>query len=379
VRYNDFGRTGIKISALGFGAMRLPMIQDSSGENHVDMETAVEIMQYGFDKGINYVDTAYGYCARESEIAVGKALKGYRDKVFLSTKLPLPIVSSRDDFKRILEEQLTKLDVDYIDFYHFHNVNKDRFDNIVLKFNLIDEALKAKSDGIIRHLSFSFHDKPEVMIRIIDYGVFSSVLCQYNLLYRDNEQAIEYAAEQGLGVVAMGPVGGGRLSYPSEFIQGMVEQKLSTPELALRFVLSNPNIHCALSGMGNIRMIDENTKTASLDRPLSSSERKRIMATLEKSKALADIYCTGCGYCMPCPHGVDIPGCFSAMILKKVYHLDEVAANIYDGKKPETQASACVECGTCEKKCPQNIPIIQRLKEVTELFSHSCCSCCSCC
>ncbi len=366
--YNDFGNTGIKISALGFGSMRLPMVMDSDNNNHVDMDKAVEMMQHGFDLGINYVDSAYGYCARESEIAVGKALKGYRDKVYLSTKLPLGAVKKTEDFDRLLHEQLTKLDVDYIDFYHFHGASNDRLENVILKYKLIDEAMKAKSAGLIRHLSFSFHDKPEVMKKIIDLGVFSSVLCQYNLLDRANEQAIAYAVEQGLGVVGMGPVGGGRLSYPSEFMQGLVDQKVSTPELALRFVISNPNIHCALSGMGNLQMVDENVKTASANEPLSSDELQRIEETLKQCQSLADIYCTGCGYCMPCPHGVNIPACFSALILKQVYKLDTAATERYVGMKVDNQATACVECGKCEKLCPQNIPIIKRLKETTELF-----------
>lgn len=366
--YNDFGKTGVKVSALGFGSMRLPMVLDSDNNSHVDMDKAIEMIRHGFDLGINYVDSAYGYCASESESAVGKALKGYRDKVYLSTKLPLGAVKKTEDFNRILEEQLTKLDVDYIDFYHFHGVSNDRLENTILKYKLIDEAMKAKSAGLIRHLSFSFHDKPEIMIKIIDTGAFSSVLCQYNLLDRANEAAIAYAVEKGLGVVAMGPVGGGRLSYPSEFMQGLVKKNVSTPELALRFVISNPNIHCALSGMGNLQMVDENVKTASVDEPLSSDELQRIDAMLKQCQSLADIYCTGCGYCMPCSHGVNIPACFSALILKKVYKLDTAAIKNYNGLKAENRAVACVECGACEKKCPQNIPIIKRLKETTELF-----------
>ncbi len=369
--YNKFGKTGIEISALGFGSMRLPMVQDSDNNNHVDMDKAVAMMRHGFDLGINYVDSAYGYCASESEIAVGKALKGYRDKVYLSTKLPLGNIKATGDFDRHLTEQLTKLDVDYIDFYHFHGVSNERLENVILKYKLIDEALKAKSAGLIRHLSFSFHDKPEIMNKIIDLGVFSSVLCQYNLLDRTNEPAIAYAVEQGLGVVGMGPVGGGRLSYPSEFMQYLVEQNVSTPELALRFVISNPNIHCALSGMGNLQMVDENVKTASISEPLSSDELQGIDATLKQCQSLADIYCTGCGYCMPCPHEVNIPACFAALILKKVYKLDVAAVERYNTIKPVNQAAACVKCGACEKKCPQNIPITKRLKETTEIITRA--------
>lgn len=283
MQYREFGNSGVKVSVLGFGAMRLPE-KEIKGEYHVDEEESVKIIQRAFELNLNYIDTAYFYCYSQSERTVGKALKGWRDKVYLSTKMPTGAVERKGDYRRFLEEQLKKLDVEDIDFYHFHGLNEERFKNIVLKYDLLREAQKAKDEGLIKHISFSFHDKPEVMKRIIDVGIFESVLCQYNLLDRSNEEAMVYAKEKGLGVAVMGPVGGGRLAS-SGILKGILTGSVkSTPELALRFVLANENVSIALSGMGSIRMVEENVRAASLSRPLSNEELQTIEAFIKERK-----------------------------------------------------------------------------------------------
>lgn len=373
MKYRKFGNTGIEISALGFGAMRLPMKPDEQKVPRLSMDESVDVLCYGFEQGINYVDTAYGYCGGESEIAVGRALKrGWRDKVYLSTKLPLWNTNERGDFRRILEEQLRKLDVSYIDFYHFHSTSADSFNNKVLNFGLIEEAMKAKEQGLIRFLSFSFHDKPEAMLPIIDTGAFASVLCQYNLLDRGNEPSFKHAAEKGMGVIAMGPVGGGRLAFAGSVFEDAIENRITTPELALHFVLSNPYINCALSGMSTRQMVDENVKIANMESTLSAYELSRIDDLLKKCKSLADIYCTGCGYCMPCPFEVNIPVCLEALIYHKVYRMEQAAKDKYaaiggDWVKGKT-AYACTNCGACEEKCPQKVTIRQHLAEAAAIF-----------
>lgn len=373
MQYRKFGNTGIELSLLGFGAMRLPMKPDNQGVSHISMDESVDVLCYGFEQGINYVDTAYGYCAGESEIAVGRALKnGWRDKVYLSTKIPVWKVTEQSDFRRILEEQLGKMQVDHIDFYHFHSVSADNFENNVLKFNLIDEAMKAKQQGLIRFLSFSFHDKPEKMLPIIDTGVFSAVLCQYNLLDRANEPSIKYAAGKGLGVIAMGPVGGGRLAFAGSIFEDALEGRVSTPELALRFVLSNPDINLALSGMSTRQMVDGNVKIAGSNAALSQQEMSRIQELQEKCRSLADIYCTGCGYCMPCPFEVNIPVCLEALIYHKVYRMELPARDKYAAIGGEwikgKTAYACTNCGACEAKCPQKVKIREHLAEAAAVF-----------
>jgi predicted aldo/keto reductase-like oxidoreductase len=222
--YNTFGNTGYKVSALGFGAMRLPMIE-VKGEQVVDEDKAVPLMRRAIELGVNYIDSAPYYCEKHSEAAVGKAIKGFRDKVYISTKNPIEN-NSGDDWMKRLENSLQKMDVDYIDFYHFWGIKLESFKSWQgLEYGPIEAARKAKEQGLIKHISFSFHDDAKNMPEIIDSGLFESVLLQYNLLDRSNEDNIIYARSKGLGVVVMGPIGGGRLGAPSQVIQGLLEKK----------------------------------------------------------------------------------------------------------------------------------------------------------
>jgi len=366
MQYRKFGNTGIKISALGLGAMRLPEYE-KNGKWYMDEDQAIKIIHRAFELGVNYIDTAYPYCHGNSEYTVGKALKGYKDKVYLSTKIPTWSVKKEGDYRRFLEEQLKKLDTEYIDFYHFHSVNKGSFENVILKYDLLKEAQLAKEEGLIKHISFSFHDKPEVLKELVDIGIFESVLCQYNLLDRSNEEAITYAKNKGLGVVIMGPVGGGRLAVPSDILSNIISGEVkSTPEVALRFVLGNPDISCALSGMSSIQMVEENARVASIEEPLSKEEWERINAAIEETKRLSELYCTGCDYCMPCPQNIKISHVFRLMNYHKVYGITAYAkeqfAKLGADSKEGQSPSACVECGLCETKCPQKIEIRKQLK-----------------
>ena len=377
MQYRDFGNSGVKVSALGFGAMRLPQ-ERIKGKSQIKQEKSVEIIQRAFELGVNYVDTAYNYNEGESELAVGKALKGWRERVYLSTKMPTWIVEKKDDYRCFLEEQLERLKVEYIDFYHFHFLNEDNFKNIVLKYDLLREARKAKDEGLIKHISFSSHDRPEFMKRIIDIGIFESLLCQYNLLDRSNEGVMAYAKSKGLGVAVMGPVGGGRLASSGilkEILAGSVK---STPELALRFVLANENVSVALSGMGSIRMVEENVRVASLSRPLSNEELQTIETFIKERRKKEEIICNMCEYCQPCPSQVAISRIFELMNYYRVYGLKEYARKQYQdigvgtldsGEKDEREkADACTECGRCEEQCPQKIEIIEKLKKIHQVL-----------
>jgi predicted aldo/keto reductase-like oxidoreductase len=207
------------------------------------------------------------------------------------------------------------------------------------------------------------------MIDIIEAAPdFEVVTCQYNLLDQSNRESMAYAREKGLGVVVMGPVGGGRLGFPSERLQGLLPGKTtSSPELALRFVLSNPDVSVALSGMNTPEMVEENAATATTAGPLTEDEMRRVVEMLEENRRLSDLYCTGCGYCMPCPNGVNIPENFRLMNLHRVWRLTDAARERYtwfdDESERNRSAAACVECGECEPKCPQKIRIIEQLKE----------------
>lgn len=371
--YRDFGKTGIKISSLGFGAMRLPT-REINGKTVYDYEESVRIIHKAFELGVNYIDTAPYYCDKESEIIVGQALKTWRDRVYVSTKNPIENDSGEDFLKR-LETSLKKLDTDYVDFYHMWGISLETFrTKIDVPGGPLEAALRAKEEGLIKHLSFSFHDKSENMIPIIDSGYFESVLAQYNLMDRSNEAAIAHANAKGLGVVVMGPVGGGRLGYASSTIAQLLPGKVkSSPEIALRFVLSNPSVSCALSGMGTEAMVRENAGIAATIAPLTDEETAQINAAMEENKKLEGLYCTGCNYCMPCPAGVNIPLNFQIMNYHRVYQLTDYARGQYrmigtvDWMKGN-KASACVDCGECETKCPQKLEIRKQLKETAEIL-----------
>ncbi len=371
MRYSEFGNTGIKISAIGFGCMRLPMVT-ANGKRAIEQDKVEMMLKRAYELGVNYFDTAYFYNDGQSEVAVGKALKDIRHKVYLSTKSPGHLVKKPGDYTRILEEQLSKLDTEYIDFYHFHGIGYENFLEIDKNSNWLDEAIRAKEQGLIRHISFSFHDDPEAMKKLIDRGCFESVLCQYSAIDRKNEESIAYAREKGIGVAIMGPLGGGRVSgLPREVAEKNGVKVKNGVELALRFVLANPNINCALSGMETLEMVEENCAIASNSEPLTTGEVAAINELMSENQRLSELYCTGCNYCMPCPQQVNIPHIFRMRNYHRIYKIEQYAKKGYAeiGTNQWIQgmrADACTECGLCETKCPQKIKIREQLKE-----SHS--------
>lgn len=368
MQYRKLGSTGMEISTLGFGCMRFPYIE---GTQTIDEEKTIPMLRRAYELGVNYFDTAFYYCDGNSEVSLGKAVKPFRDKVYLSTKIPVSRVEKTSDYRSFLEQSLKKLDTDYIDCYHFWSINKDTFDGKMLKLDLLSEAVKAKEEGLIKHISFSFHGNPDDFPYMIQRApMLETLLIQYNILDRSNEKGIEYMASTGRGVIAMGPVGGGRLAAPTELAGkiGSVSAK-ATYELALRFVLGNPNISCALSGMRNIEEVENNVKVMSSDIPFTEEENAQIRESLEELKKFSDLYCTGCRYCMPCVKGIDIPHIFYLYTLYNVYGLKDHAKAMYKkycDKITEEQkdglVSSCINCGACEKKCPQKLEIREKLK-----------------
>lgn len=370
--YREIKNLGIKISSLGFGAMRLPMTEREDGEKYIEEDKAIEAIHKAFELGVNYIDTAPYYCEHQSEEVVGKALKGWRDKVYVSTKNPVKDYKpSGDEFRRWLEQSLKRLDVDYIDFYHFWGLNWDAYNTHVnVPDGPLEAALKAKQEGLIKHLSFSFHDVPENMIKLIDTGYFETVLCQYNLLDRKNEGAIAYAHEKGMGVFIMGPVGGGRLGEPSPVIQNLIPGGVkSTAEMALRFVMANPNVTCALSGMSTVQMVEENATVASIEGPLSHEEIQKVKDMMDENAKLADLYCTGCEYCLPCPENVKIPDILRLVNYHRVYGLKDFAVSQYAKIKEENRdVYYCNDCGKCIEVCPQKLNVLEELKGAARLL-----------
>jgi predicted aldo/keto reductase-like oxidoreductase len=257
MQYRTYGKTGIQVSALGFGAGRFPV-----AKRNFEMDRTVGILRHAFDLGINYVDTGEFYSFGRAETAIGQAVKGRRDKVYVSTKVS-HACKSGDEWQEHFDGCLQRLDTEYVDFYHHHGLKWKTYQEQLYPGGPIECCRKAQREGRIRQMCFSSHDKPENIRRLIDTGGFAGMLVQYNLLDRANEEVIAYGAEQGLGVAIMGPVGGGLLAAPSTQIRGMVGGAKSTPEIALRFVLSHPGVTLALSGMNTLEMVEQNVATRS--------------------------------------------------------------------------------------------------------------------
>ena len=377
MNYREFGKTGEKISALGFGCMRFPEYRKDE-KNYVDQDKVDEMIAHAYARGVNYFDTAPYYCNSNSEAALGHAVKDFRDKILLSTKCPIGDNIDADEYRRMLEQSLTRMGTDHIDFYHFWSLNRGSYDNIVLGHGLLEAAAKAKEEGLIRHISFSFHDSADVLRYIFDTsesrGVkMESLLCQYNLLDRANEDMIRYANEKGLGTVAMGPVGGGRLAAPTDLYAKLTgKPSIATYELAFKFCLGNPHLSCALSGMQNTDMVEKNAAVASDDMAFSEEEWEQLGAAMEQIKKFSELYCTGCKYCQPCPAEINIPHIFEIYTYYNVYGLRDHAKHmmqryIKDGGK---LFSDCRQCGLCEKKCPQHLEIRRELERVCRLLSE---------
>jgi len=375
MNYREFGKTGEKISALGFGCMRFPEYKKDE-KMYVDQDKVDEMVAYAYENGVNYFDTAPYYCNANSEAALGHAVKNFRDKILISTKLPVGEAKSEDDFRRLLERSLNNLGTDHIDFYHFWALNRGAYDDVILKNNLLEAAAKAKEEGLIRHISFSFHDNAQVIKYIIDTseerGVkMESLLCQYNILDRSNEEMLKYAHEKGLGTVAMGPVGGGRLAAPTDLYAKLTgKPSIATYELAFKFCLGNPNLSCALSGMQNLDMVKKNVAVSSDDTAFSEEEWKQLGVAMEEIKKFGELYCTGCKYCQPCPAEINIPHIFGIYTYYNVYGLKDHAKNMmrdYIKHGGKTFAD-CIDCGACEEKCPQKLAIRENLEKVCKLL-----------
>lgn len=375
MNYRDFGKTGEKISALGFGCMRFPEYKKDE-KNYVDLDKVDEMIDYAYKNGVNYFDTAPFYCNSNSEAALGHAIKGFRNEILISTKCPINKDMGPDGYRKFLEQSLTRLGTDHIDFYHFWGINRGSFNDIILPEGLLEAAAKAKEEGLIRHISFSFHDHPSAIKHIVDTaeerGVkMESMLCQYNLLDRSNEEMIKYVNEKGLGTVAMGPVGGGRLAAPTDLYAKLTgKPSIATYELAFKFCLGNPNLNCALSGMQNLDMVQKNVNVSSDETAFSAEEWEQLGVAMEEVKKFSELYCTGCKYCQPCPVDINIPRIFEIWTYYNVYGLKDHAKNmmrdyIHHGGKTFAD---CKQCGLCEKKCPQHLEIRANLEKVCKIL-----------
>jgi predicted aldo/keto reductase-like oxidoreductase len=358
--------------------MRLPT---SGGDrSNINEPEAIRMLHYGIDHGINYLDTAYPYHGGNSELVVGKALKGgYRDKVKLATKLPMWAIKAKEDFDRLLNEQLEKLQVNHIDFYLLHGLREPRWE-IAKEYDILSSAERALADGRIGHLGFSFHDSFDVFKTIID-GYDGWTLCQIQYNYMNEEhqagtRGLEYAADKGLAVVVMEPLLGGKLVDPPQQIQEVWDsaQKARSPvEWAFDWLWNKPQVSLALSGMSKMDQVRENVAAA--DRSsiglLSEQELSLFDAVRVRYDELCPIPCTQCGYCMPCPNGVDIPRNFATFNTGVMYNSFADARRRYQRMLQEdVRASACIQCRECEDKCPQSIIISEWMPLVHQVLGE---------
>ncbi len=378
MKYRSFGKLNWKVSALGFGAMRLPIICNDAAR--INEPEAIKMIRYAIDHGVNYVDTAYVYHGGNSETLVGKALKdGYRENVKLATKMPTWRINSREDMDKHLEEQLKRLQTD-IDFYLLHGLDKERWQKLQA-LNVIGWAEKKMGEGRFRHLGFSFHDEYDVFKDIID-SYENWTLCQIQYNYVDSEtqagtRGLRYAASKGLAVVVMEPIGGGRLAIkplkPIQDLWDAPQVRRTQAEWALLWVWNHPEVSTALSGMSTLQQVKENVRTASHSgtNKLTGEELSLFDQVALKYKSMGFVGCTGCRYCLPCAEGVNITEIISLYNEFYVKNMnDEVKAKYQKNITPESRAKRCVACGKCQELCPQQLPIPDIIRRAAWIFEQ---------
>jgi hypothetical protein len=377
MKYRKFGHLDFKVSALGFGAMRLPCLNKDMAK--IDTVEATAMLHYAIDQGVNYVDTAYVYHAGNSELFLGQALKhGYRNKVKLVTKLPSWKVESARDFDKFFNEQLEKLQTDRVDFYLLHALNKDLWPKL-RDLDVLSWAERAIAAGRIGCLGFSFHDSFDVFKEIVDaYDKWTISQIQYNYMDVENQAGIkglQYAASKGLAVAIMEPILGGRLVNPPQPIQAIWDtavHKRNPADWALQWVWNQPEPAVVLSGMSTLAQIKENVANADRSgiNTLTAAELALFDQVRRKYHELTAIPCTQCNYCMPCSNHVDIPLNFDIYNSGLMYDKPDNARGQYGWiaerqrlgmADANQQAGECRECGECESKCPQAIPIMKWL------------------
>ena len=366
------------VSILGFGAMRLPLVGGTKNPTDsfdparsVDEDETTKMIEYAIDHGVNYFDTAYVYHGGKSEVVLGRILKPYRDRIFIATKLPVFLVKERGDFDRFLDEQLKRLQTTYLDLYLLHGLNERTWEN-VKGLDVLAFLDRAKLDGRVRHVGFSFHDTVAVFRKIVEAYDWTMCQIQYNYLdeqYQAGSEGLTYAASRGIGVAVMEPLRGGKLAKVPPEVERLFNsspERRAPAEWGLRWVWNHPEVGTVLSGMSTLDQVRENIGFAAEGRAnsLSAGDLALVDRARKAYRKLLDVDCSGCAYCMPCPAGVNIPTNFS-LYNDTVTFKDPTGVIVYNAFMfPEQRASACIECGECEEKCPQHIPIREELKKV---------------
>ncbi|MBP3569738.1 MAG: aldo/keto reductase [Lachnospiraceae bacterium] len=364
---------GNQISLLGFGCMRF---QKTRGK--IDMAKAEQQIMDAFHGGVNYYDTAYVYPG--SEAAIGEIFEknGIRDKIYIATKLPHYLIKNLDTLEKLFQEQLTRLRTDHVDYYLMHMLSDIATWNRLCDLGIKEWLADKKKSGAIRQVGFSYHGNSDMFCQLVDAYDWEFCQIQYNYMDEHTQagrRGLNHAHEKGLPIVIMEPLRGGRLvnNLPEEAKKIFAEYKTShTPaQWAFRWLYNQPEVTCVLSGMNTEEMIADNIQTASTTTigELGPEEEEMLRRVVTAINSRMKVGCTGCGYCMPCPKGVDIPGTFSAYNRR---YYDSKHSGFFDYmmctalRKNSTAASNCIGCGKCENHCPQNIEIRARLKEASK-------------
>ena len=370
MNYRKLGKTGLTVSALGLGCMRFP-----TGKNgRTDEDYAAKMIRQAVDNGINYMDSAWNYHGGRSEVILGKALQdGYREKVFIATKCPMSRMRSAADFDNTLNEQLGRLQTDTIDLYMFHGLERYSFDEKVVKFGLLDNMKRARDEGKIRFIGFSFHDGYDSFMHILDG--FDWDFCQVQMNYIDVEyqatlKGVKQAGERGIGVIAMEPLLGGRLANPQPNVLEMLNSSKSPVEWALDFLWNIPEMGLVLSGMSSLEQLEQNIEYASRSSVgmLSDGDVEMLMRARDAYNGLILINCTRCRYCMPCPADIDISRALKAYNTTATASVEEAKA--YYDRQVTVGASSCIQCKKCEEVCPQHLQVSDAMTKIAELFGR---------
>ena len=369
MKYRNFGKLGIQGSAFGLGCMRFNGA--ASGDSVIDEQKAVSLIRRAIDGGVTYLDTAYVYLDRTSEIVLGKALKdGYREKVTIATKMPSEAVHDRASMEALLSEELGKLQTDHIDFYLMHGINKEKWEYFksIGAPQFFDDMKKA---GKIRYKCFSFHGPYDEFEYILNDYDWDMVQIQYNFMDINNQagtKGLELAGKKGIPVVIMEGLLGGRLSKAPSNVQALYDAfpvKRSPVEWAFRWLCNHPEVSVVLSGCNEESQIDDNLRIFdTVESGIMSEEELKLMDNVREAYiSRTKIGCTGCRYCMPCPNGVNIPGIFSAWNNASFYDTDpKTDWNIRQIREKNHGADHCIGCGACEAACPQHLNIIESLQ-----------------
>ncbi len=378
MKYRTIKSTNTKVSILGFGMMRLPILDGDVKK--IDKSKAKEMVRAAIDAGVNYIDTAFPYHGEMSEPFTAEVLKdGYREKVNLATKLPMWLVNSKEDADHYFNLQLKRLETDHIDFYLFHALNPNTW-NVIKREGLVDWINELKSLGKIKHAGFSFHADLDLFKEIIDANDWDFCQIQYNFMnenYQAGKEGLRYASNKDIAVVVMEPLYGGKLAKtppPSveEIWNSSTIANQTPPAKALNWLWDQPEVTLLLSGMNSLDQVNENLALANQGEAgrLSDSEKMVYKNVEIEYNRIMPIPCTDCKYCLPCPENVNIPGIFSLFNQGIAYDVMEENKRFYAVQYPEnSHANNCVACGQCESQCPQNIEIIDWLVKAEEALT----------